>query len=97
MLLGLSESHDIKSNRESGHGRYDVMIIPKDTNQLGIVIEFKVAKKKELSLEQSAQEALEQIESKLYERELNDRGIKKHLLIGMAFCAKEVWIIHKIS
>lgn len=97
MLLSLGDSYDVKSNRESGHGRYDVILIPHDSSALGIVIEFKVAKKKELNLEESAQEALEQIERKGYVQELNDRGIKKHLLIGMAFCVKELEVIHKIS
>ena len=47
LLLGfianLQETHEIKSNRESGFGRYDILLIPKDSSQLGIVIEFKAA------------------------------------------------------
>ena len=41
MLVSLSTTHQVKSNRESGYGRYDVMIIPHDKNKLGIIIEFK--------------------------------------------------------
>ena len=41
MLISLSESYEVKSNKESGYGRYDVIIIPKDISKIGIIIEFK--------------------------------------------------------
>ena len=62
---------------------------------LGIVIEFKVDKKKEYNLEESAQGALKQIESREYVQELNGRGIKMKLLIGMAFRGKEMEVEYK--
>lgn len=94
MLVGLQDSYEIKSNRESGIGRYDVILIPKKINNLGIVIEFKVAKKT-ISLEKSAKEALRQIINKRYTQELIARKIKKHLLIGIAFKEKELALISK--
>ena len=56
----------MKSNRESGYGRYDVMVIPKDKTKLGIIIEFKkVDKEENEDLEKACQLALQQIEKKL--------------------------------
>lgn len=63
LLLGLSDTHEVKSNRKSGYGRYDVMVIPKDPAQSGIVIEFKTVRKNE-TLEEAAEAALQQIAKK---------------------------------
>ena len=89
LLLGLSDAYEVKSNRESGYGRYDVMLIPKDPTQLGIVIEFKKAGalKKE-SLEEAAVDALAQIEQMKYTQELADRGITNVIQLGIAFQGK---------
>lgn len=95
MLISLLDSYEVKSNKESGIGRYDVMIIPKDLSKLGIVIEFKVAKAGEKSLKKSAKDALKQIETKHYIQELNDREIKNKLLIGMSFRKKRMAVEYK--
>ena len=89
LLLGLSDAYEVKSNRESGYGRYDVMLIPKDPTKLGIVIEFKKAGalKKE-SLEEAAVDALAQIEQMKYTQELADRGITNVIQLGIAFQGK---------
>ena len=42
MIIGLDKTHEIKSNRESGSGRYDVIVVPRDTKNVGIIIEFKI-------------------------------------------------------
>jgi len=63
LLVYLMDTYDVKSNRESGFGRYDIMLIPKDPNKLGIVMEFKKAKDDE-TIEQAAHKALEQIKQK---------------------------------
>ncbi|MCK4258651.1 MAG: AAA family ATPase [Halanaerobiales bacterium] len=91
MLVYLNEKYEVKSNRESGYGRYDVMLIPRDQNKLGIVMEFKKARGlKDKNLADVAQDALDQIEKKKYRQELLDRGCKDILELGLAFAGKEV-------
>lgn len=98
MVVGLSDTHLVKSNRESGFGRYDIMIIPNDLSKLGIIIEFKTVSKsdaKDLTkdLEETAKTALAQIESKNYADELTQMGIKKHLKLGIAFSTKSCCVL----
>jgi hypothetical protein len=90
MIIGLDKTHEIKSNRESGTGRYDVMIVPRDSNGIGIIIEFKKRRpKEEANLEESAINALEQIEDKKYEVELRERGIKNIKKLAVVFYGKD--------
>jgi hypothetical protein len=89
LIVGLSGTHTIQSNKESGDGRYDVMIIPKDFAQLGLILEFKVADE-EVTLADAAQEALIQINQRGYEAELRQKGVQQILKIGLAFRDKEV-------
>jgi hypothetical protein len=89
LIVSLSGTHYIHSNKESGRGRYDVLLIPKDVTQLGIIIEFKVAKKG-MDLQAAANEALEQINQRGYAAELAQKNIKNMLKMGLAFCGKEV-------
>lgn len=96
MLVHLSGKYEIKSNRESGFGRYDVLLIPIDKNQLGIILEFKVAFPEiDKSLSKAANAALKQIEAKNYQSELSQQGIKKILAVGIAFQGKEVAVQEK--
>jgi hypothetical protein len=98
LLIGLKDRYEVKSNRESGFGRYDVMLIPKNKDDLGIVMEFKkVDPLVKTGLEETALSALKQIEEKNYAQELLDRDIKKILLIGLAFERKKVLIRHKYN
>ena len=93
MLVSLQETHQIKSNRESGYGRYDVMIIPKDHNKAGVIIEFKKTNIYENeTLEKAADNALAQIEEKKYEQELLDLGIKNIIKLAIVFQGKKVLI-----
>ncbi len=93
MLVSLNQTHEIKSNRESGFGRYDVMIIPRETKICGVIIEFKkVDTTENETLETAAANALKQIEEKQYEQELHDRKIKKIVKLAIAFEGKEVLI-----
>jgi len=95
LIVELSEKYWITSNRESGFGRYDVMIEPKDKAEDSIILEFKVFNaKKEHSLEETVQVALSQIEEKKYETELLVRGFKKEQIrkYGFAFEGKNVLI-----
>lgn len=91
LLIFLSDQYQVKSNRESGLGRYDIMLIPKDITKLGIVIEFKKTAPKE-TLEMAAQRALEQIKEKQYALELKNCGIKYIKLIGIAFEGKNIFV-----
>ena len=98
-VLGLSVElggrYYITSNRESGFGRYDVMFEPRNHEDVGMILEFKVRDaKKEDSLEATVQEALAQIERKQYDRVLLDRGIPECRIYkyGFAFEGKKVLI-----
>jgi hypothetical protein len=96
MLVGLKDRYEVKSNRESGYGRYDVMLIPKDPADLGLVMEFKkVDSSEKTSLETAAKSALKQIDDKNYTQELLDRGVNRILYLGLAFKSKKVLIVHK--
>jgi hypothetical protein len=96
MLIGLGDRYEVKSNRESGFGRYDVMVIPKDPKELGIIMEFKKVDRFEKStLEEAVVSALSQIETKHYAQELKDRGIHRILYLGFAFRGKDVLIRSK--
>ena len=98
LMVDQTENYIITSNRESGYGRYDIMLEPIDkTNEKypGIVIEFKVINpRKENTLEETVVSALEQIEDKNYDAELIKRGVKEENFhhYGFAFKGKEVLI-----
>ena len=78
LLVDLREEYLLKSNRESGFGRYDVMLIPKDRTRPAIVMEFKVFDgDEEQDLKDTVQAALKQIEEKQYDTELLALGIPK--------------------
>ena len=91
LLVLLEDTYTIKSNRESGYGRYDSMLIPHDRSQIALIIEFKKARK--LMLEQAAQQALVQIKDKKYAQELKQLGCHKSYACGIAFMSKEVYIM----
>lgn len=98
MLIGLKDKYEVRSNRESGYGRYDVVLIPKNPSDLGVIMEFKkIGKFEKSDLETAVQSALKQIEDKRYAQELIDRGVKRILSIGFAFEGKQVLIRHKFS
>ncbi|MCL6586111.1 MAG: ATP-binding protein [Anoxybacillus sp.] len=93
MLVSLEKEYTIKSNRESGYGRYDIMLIPKQPTKYGIVIEFKsVNKRKKETLEKAALAAVQQIRAKQYKKELTSLGIANILEIGIAFDGKKVCV-----
>lgn len=95
LMVNLQNRYYITSNRESGFGRYDIMLEPKNETDDAIIIEFKVYNsRREQSLQDTVQHALEQIKEKKCETELLDRGISKKRIrrYGFAFCGKEVLI-----
>jgi hypothetical protein len=96
LMLGFTASldrkaYDIKSNRESGYGRYDLAIIPTDPQKLVILMEFKAAE--ENNLQQTAEQALQQIDEKQYAAEFLTRGLNKVLKIGISFCGKKLCVV----
>ena len=98
LMVDQSDNYIIISNRESGFGRYDIMLEPKDKQSEkypGIVIEFKVINpRRENSLEETVEAALKQIQDKNYDAELINRGVDKENInhYGFAFEGKEVLI-----
>lgn len=99
LLLGMTAllvpEYIVESNRESGLGRFDLAIFPRDARKTGVIMEFKVADS-ENELEQKAQEAIAQIETRQYDTEFQKRGIVHVWKYGIAFYGKQVCILDKI-
>ena len=100
LVLGLCAMLDnryiITSNRESGEGRYDISLCPKDSKMPGIIIELKAEKDAdEKELKELAKAALKQIIDKKYDTEMQTKGIKNVIKYGVAFSGKHVEILCK--
>ncbi|MBQ3514315.1 MAG: AAA family ATPase [Lachnospiraceae bacterium] len=95
LLVDLREDYVLTSNWESGYGRYDVMLEPRDKSKDAFILEFKVRDpEEEKSLSETVEKALAQIEEKQYEADLMARGIPKETIrkYGFAFEGKKVLI-----
>ena len=91
MLVGLKDTYYVNSNRESGLGRYDIMLEPKDKNGNSFIMEFKLySEDKEESIEKIIETAKKQIEEKGYEANLRERGFTNITKMIFAFKGKEV-------
>lgn len=92
MMLGLcailSNQYQIKSNRESGLGRFDIQLIPLAKGIPGFIFEFKYTKDTHIDLDSLADLAIKQIEEKKYDTELLDAKVQSIVKIGIAFCGK---------
>ena len=94
MGLYLEGEYITKSNIESGLGRYDFVIEPKNKAKRAYIMEFKSTDNIE-KLEEISKEALEQIENKKYDVSLKQNGVKDITYMGIAFCGKEIKISYK--
>lgn len=95
LLVDVRDSYEVRSNKESGFGRYDVVLIPRQSGKDAIIIEFKVFdESEEESLEKTVLNAHKQIEDKNYDADLMERGIAKENIrhYGFAFRGKKVLI-----
>lgn len=91
MLVGLKDRYYVNSNRESGYGRYDIMLEPKDKNGNSFIMEFKVLEdKEEKTIEETVENAKRQIEDRKYEENLRERGFTNITKMVFAFKGKEV-------
>ena len=111
VFLGLvyiaTDNYTIKSNRESGEGRYDIAMFPKRKNIPGIIFELKYCKegesaksdkaKLEQLLNKTAEEALKQIEENEYLAELKEAGANPIFRYGAAFCGKKAKVVRNSS
>ncbi|NFO58340.1 AAA family ATPase [Clostridium botulinum] len=98
MIVSLSDKYEVKSNKESGYGRYDVMLIPKDTSKLGIIMEFKkIDDFMSKSIEKGIEEALNQIEENKYEAELKERNVSNILKLAIVFKGKKIEVVEGTS
>ena len=94
MSLYLEGEYIVKSNIESGLGRYDVSIEPKNKNKRGYILEFKATDNVD-KLEEISKEALEQIEEGKYSSSLKQTETKEILYLGIAFCGKQIKVSYK--
>ncbi|MDM8521923.1 AAA family ATPase [Desulfococcaceae bacterium HSG8] len=108
MLVWMSGKYEMRSNRESGYGRYDLMLKPDDPEGQGIIIEFKrldedeeqdadddgkrKKRKKKKTPQDALEEALKQIEDRGYADELEAAGIRKILKLAVVFSGKKLWV-----
>jgi len=92
MMLGLcailGNRYKIRSNRESGLGRFDIQLMPLTKGMPGFIFEFKHTKDEHTDLSALADSALQQIETKKYDTELRDNGVNSIISIGIAFRGK---------
>ena len=93
LLVLLSDHYEIKSNREAGYGRFDIILIPYEEHKAGIIIELKkVLTAKNETFESAATRALEQIESMHYAQELRGRHLTSIIAFGIVFEGKKVLV-----
>ena len=93
LIALLDNQYKIKSNRESGDGRYDISLIPREKKYPGIIMELKwKSGLEEAELEKLSVDALNQIDEKRYDLELKEEGIENIIKLGIAFSGKKVVI-----
>ena len=89
IVLSLSDKYYVKSNKESGYGRYDILLEPRNKKDTAFILEFKVARS-ENELDKKLEEALKQIEDRKYDVELKNNNIFDIFKIAFVFYGKKV-------
>ena len=89
LVAGLNELYYVRSNRESGEGRYDIAMFPRDKSHSGVIFELKVSAN-DTALVSDAKKALQQIDALNYESELQAQGAEKIIKIGISFSGKHL-------
>jgi len=93
LLVFLEDQYEVKSNRESGTGRYDLILIPVEKDRLGFVLEFKkLDTNGKETLQKAFQKAFLQMEEKKYSNELKQKGITTIKKLAIIFQGKKVWV-----
>lgn len=98
LMVELADQYVLTSNRESGFGRYDVMLEPRTAGADGMILEFKVQDgEHEKDLADTAEKALDQIEQRRYEEILVEKGVPRERIrrYGFAFCGKKILIMNR--
>ena len=91
LLVNLSHSYEINSEKESGFGRYDISVVPKDKSKKAVIMELKTIRKNETK-EEALKAALSQIEERKYEAAVSQTGVKDICKLGVVFDGKKVWV-----
>lgn len=90
----LNNRYTVRSNRESGLGRFDIQLQPMDRQLPGFIFELKASRDQKEDLEQLAQAALDQIQNKKYGTDMRSAGVNTVIGIGIAFRRKKVAVKH---
>jgi hypothetical protein len=91
MFVNLMADYDVSTEKESGYGRYDVSIVPKDRSKLAIIMELKVIRKKETK-DTALKNAIKQLNEKKYETGIIKQGIKDFKKLAVVFDGKLCWV-----
>jgi hypothetical protein len=92
LLAALEPDYEVRSNRESGNGRPDVLIRPRRAGKPGVVLELKAARKGERTMKQALNEGLRQLQENDYAAELRAAGVEKIHRMAIAFDGKKVLV-----
>jgi hypothetical protein len=95
LLASLEPDYELRSNRESGEGRLDVLIIPRRAGKPGVILELKTARNGERTIESAMSEGLEQLDAHDYAAELRAAGVEKIPQMVVAFDGKRVMVLPK--
>ncbi|RZI45095.1 AAA family ATPase [Rickettsiales endosymbiont of Peranema trichophorum] len=94
LVVGLRGEYYIRSNQESGLGRFDVVMLPKQSGRAGMLLEFKATNDPK-KLKAKAQEGLKQVKDNQYLELFRQNGVKEVLAIGLAFCGKQLCLVNE--
>jgi len=93
LLVGLGPEYEVRSNRESGFGRYDVMVLPRTAGRPGVVLELKtVDTDADETPTQALESALRQVRDRDYATELRERGASPVIELAAVFDGKRAWV-----